>query len=117
MKRLALIVAVLALAACDSGEQQELRGELKELTKDLRGKVDPLPVVKPYEPVPYTAFDLARPVRSGEDPACGEGFWPGNRGRAQARSEPAEGTPRGLSARDAADGGHARAGQADIRPR
>jgi type IV pilus assembly protein PilP len=61
MKRVALIVAVLALAACDSGEQQELRGELKELTKDLRGKVQPLPVVKPYEPLPYTAFDLPDP--------------------------------------------------------
>ena len=61
MKRIALIVAVLALAACDGGEQQELRAELKDLTKDLRGKVDPLPVVKPYEPVPYTAFDLPDP--------------------------------------------------------
>ena len=31
------------------------------MTKDLRGKVEPLPVVKPYEPVPYTAYDLADP--------------------------------------------------------
>jgi type IV pilus assembly protein PilP len=31
------------------------------MTKDLRGKVDPLPVVKPYEPVPYTAYDLPDP--------------------------------------------------------
>jgi type IV pilus assembly protein PilP len=62
MKRLAITLGVaLALAGCESGEQQELRAELASMTKDLRGKVDPLPVVKPYEPVPYTAFDLADP--------------------------------------------------------
>lgn len=62
MKRLAIALGVaLALAGCDGGEQQELRAELASLTKDLRGKVDPLPVVKPYEPVPYTAYDLADP--------------------------------------------------------
>jgi type IV pilus assembly protein PilP len=62
MKRIALILGVAAaLAGCDGGEQQELRAELAGMTKDLRGKVDPLPVVKPYEPVPYTAFELPDP--------------------------------------------------------
>lgn len=62
MKRLAITLGVaLALAGCEGGEQQELRAELASMTKDLRGKVDPLPVVKPYEPVPYTAYDLADP--------------------------------------------------------
>jgi type IV pilus assembly protein PilP len=62
MKRIAITIGVaLALAGCESGEQQELRAELASMTKDLRGKVDPLPVVKAYEPVPYTAYDLADP--------------------------------------------------------
>jgi type IV pilus assembly protein PilP len=61
MRRIAIIVAVIALAGCDGGEQQELRAELNDLTKELRGRVDPLPVVKPYEPLPYTAYDLADP--------------------------------------------------------
>jgi type IV pilus assembly protein PilP len=62
MKRIAITIgAALALAGCESGEQQELRAELASMTKDLRGKVDPLPVVKAYEPVPYTAYDLADP--------------------------------------------------------
>jgi type IV pilus assembly protein PilP len=61
MKRAALILAALVLAACESGEQQELRAELANMTKDLRGKVPPLPVVKPYEPVPYTAQELPDP--------------------------------------------------------
>jgi type IV pilus assembly protein PilP len=62
MKRLAITLGVaLALAGCEGGEQQELRAELASMTKDLKGKVDPLPVVKPYEPVPYTAYDLGDP--------------------------------------------------------
>jgi type IV pilus assembly protein PilP len=61
MKRAVLLVAALALVACEGGEQQELRAELNEKTKDLRGKVPPLPVVKPYEPVPYTAQELPDP--------------------------------------------------------
>jgi type IV pilus assembly protein PilP len=32
----------------------------------MRGKVAPLPVVKPYEPVPYNAFDLPDPFGSGK---------------------------------------------------
>ncbi len=61
MKRAVLVLAALALAACEGGEQQELRAELADRTKDLRGKVPPLPVVKPYEPVPYTAQELPDP--------------------------------------------------------
>jgi type IV pilus assembly protein PilP len=62
MKRAAIIAAAaLALSACDSGEQTELRAELAAMTKDVRGRVEPLPVVKPYEPLPYTAYDLPDP--------------------------------------------------------
>jgi len=60
--RPAIIIAIgLALAACGPEQYQDLKEELKTLTKDLRGKVDPLPVVKPYEPVPYRAGDLPDP--------------------------------------------------------
>jgi type IV pilus assembly protein PilP len=65
MKRILTLMpaAVLAglLAACGGEEQQELRAELAAMTKDMRGRVDPLPVVKPYEPVPYNAYDMADP--------------------------------------------------------
>ena len=60
--KLALVLALgLLLAACGGGEYQDLKEELKKLTADMRGKVAPLPVVKPYEPVPYKAFDLPDP--------------------------------------------------------
>ena len=61
MRNLAIIAAVLFLAACGGDEHQDLKEELKGLTKDMRGRIEPLPVVKPYEPVPYKAFDLPDP--------------------------------------------------------
>ena len=61
MRNLAIITAVLFLAACGGDEHQDLKEELKVLTKDLRGRIEPLPVVKPYEPVPYKAFEMPDP--------------------------------------------------------
>jgi type IV pilus assembly protein PilP len=61
MKKLAIVTVVLFLVACGGDEHQDLKEELKNLTKDLRGHIDPLPVVKPYEPVPYRAFELPDP--------------------------------------------------------
>jgi type IV pilus assembly protein PilP len=58
-----LFVAVLALAACGGEEHSDLKQELNQLTKDFRGRVDPLPQVKPYEPVPYTAEGQVDPFR------------------------------------------------------
>ena len=57
-------IAVLALAACGGEPYGDLKQELAQLTKDLRGRVDPLPQVKPYEPVPYKAFDEVDPFKT-----------------------------------------------------
>lgn len=61
MRRALIIAAALVIGACGEDQHQDLKEELKVLTKDMRGRVDPLPVVKPYEPVPYTANDLPEP--------------------------------------------------------
>ncbi len=61
MRKLTVIAAVLSLAACSGDEHQDLKEELKVLTKDLRGRIEPLPVVKPYEPVPYKALEMPDP--------------------------------------------------------
>jgi type IV pilus assembly protein PilP len=64
MKRSLVLGAVLlALAACGGEEHGDLKQELATLTKDMRGKVDPLPQVRPYEPVPYTAEGQIDPFR------------------------------------------------------
>lgn len=83
MIRAALIACLAAglLAACGGDEFGDLKQELNDLTRDVRGKVAPLPVVKPYEPTPYEAFELADPfgpakieiaVRSGAAAGAGK---------------------------------------------
>jgi type IV pilus assembly protein PilP len=61
--RLAAIVAAALLGACGGEENGDLKQELTNLTKDMRGRVDPLPQVRPYEPVPYTAEGQIDPFR------------------------------------------------------
>ena len=66
MRHTLVIALGLLVAACGGGEYQDLREELKQLGAGMRGKVAPLPVVKPYEPVPYNAFHLPDPFGSGK---------------------------------------------------
>jgi type IV pilus assembly protein PilP len=64
IRTLALILGAAAvLAGCSGDDHGDLRDELKELTKDFRGRVEPLPQVKPYEPVPYTSEGQVDPFR------------------------------------------------------
>jgi len=58
-----LAALVVVLAGCGGDEHSDLKQELANLTKDMRGRVDPLPQVKPYEPVPYTAEGQVDPFR------------------------------------------------------
>jgi len=60
---LVIILFAAALSACGGDEFGDLKKELNDLTKDMRGRVDPLPQVKPYEPVPYTAEAEVDPFR------------------------------------------------------
>ena len=58
-----VLVAAASLAGCAGEEHRGLQRELAELSKDLRGRVDALPQVKPYEPVAYTAEGQIDPFR------------------------------------------------------
>jgi type IV pilus assembly protein PilP len=64
MKAILVVALGALLTACTGEEFGDLKAELKDKTKDLRGRIEPLPVVKPYEPVPYKAFDQADPFSS-----------------------------------------------------
>jgi type IV pilus assembly protein PilP len=63
MKRALGLACVLLLAACSGEQHSDLRNELNDMTKGLRGRVDPLPQVRPYEPVPYQAENEVDPFR------------------------------------------------------
>ncbi len=73
MLRIAAPLAALALLAGCGGEQyQDLRQFVKESGANLRGRVDPLPEVRPYEPFTYDAFDLSDPFRPRKIEAAGQ---------------------------------------------
>jgi type IV pilus assembly protein PilP len=65
MRKLLVSAGMALLAACGGEEQGELRQELSAMTKDLRGRVDPLPQVRSYEPVPYKGESMIDPFVPG----------------------------------------------------
>ena len=65
LRIVAAIAGTALLGACGGEEQSELRQELASMTKDLRGKVDPLPQVKSFEPVPYKGESMVDPFVPG----------------------------------------------------
>src|SRR2546426_4004191 len=66
MKAVPAIVFGLLLAGCTGEEFGDLKAELKDKPRDRRGSIAPFPGVKPYEPVPYKAFDQADPFSSAK---------------------------------------------------
>jgi len=65
MRTLIVLTGMALLAACAGEEQGELKQELAAMTKDLRGKVDPLPQVRSYEAVPYKGESMLDPFVPG----------------------------------------------------
>ena len=59
----AAAAALVLLTSCGGEEFGDLKAELNERSKDFRGRVDPLPQVRSYEPVPYTAENVVDPFR------------------------------------------------------
>ena len=71
----AAVLSVLGstlIAGCGGDPNQELRQWMDDQTKTMKGKVDTLPVVKPYVPFAYNAFDLPDPFKPRKiEPARG----------------------------------------------
>ena len=60
---LILACAGLLIAGCGGESHQDLRAWMAEQGKGVRGRLDPLPQLKPYEPFAYNAFDLPDPFK------------------------------------------------------
>jgi type IV pilus assembly protein PilP len=63
MRKLTIALASLVLVACSSGDHEDLRKWMNEASKDIKGRIPPLPDVKPYAPVPYDAASLLDPFK------------------------------------------------------
>jgi type IV pilus assembly protein PilP len=66
VKRLILVAFCGALAACASGDHEELRSWMAESSKDMRGNIQKLPEVQPYVPVPYDVEGIIDPFKPGK---------------------------------------------------
>lgn len=58
---IAIALTCLALASCGGEQHSDLRQFVKDSDSMPRGRIPPLPEVKPYEPFEYAAFDLVDP--------------------------------------------------------
>jgi type IV pilus assembly protein PilP len=68
-----LLACVAALSACGGEDHQDLRNWMAEQGKGAKGKLEPLPQMKPYEPFAYNAFDLPDPFKPRKiEPAKGD---------------------------------------------
>ena len=65
MKRVAFLLAAAMLGACGA-EEPDLKQQLRELSQDFRGRVDPLPQVKAASPAPYRAAAAPDPFYPSE---------------------------------------------------
>jgi type IV pilus assembly protein PilP len=90
------VLSITLLAGCSGGEQEELQQWMKSETKEFRGKILPLPQVKPYEPVAYDASGLQDPFKPSRmsaelKPGSGGGLQPDlNRPKEPLESYPLE---------------------------
>lgn len=93
MRRAAIFLACLGMAACGGEEHQDMRQWMKESTKDFKGKIPPLPAIKHFPPVAYEAADLVDPYNASkiepERKAGGGGIKPD----LDRRKEPLEAYP------------------------
>jgi len=71
--RALLAIAIAAsLAGCGGESHQDLRAWMAEQGKGARGKLEPVPQIKPYEPFAYNAFDMPDPFKPRKiEPAKG----------------------------------------------
>ena len=94
--RLRLFVALttVVLAACSGGEFSDLKEFVDQSSQGVRGRVDPLPQVKAYEPMTYNAFDLQDPFTPRKiAPETGGGGAGGPSPDLNRRKEPLEAYP------------------------
>lgn len=63
MKLILTALILIGLTACTDNAHDDLTKFVKESGANLRGKVEPLPEMRPYQPFAYNAFDLPDPFK------------------------------------------------------
>ena len=60
---LSMSAGTLLLAGCGTGGDEDLRAWMAEQGASARGKIEPIPPIRPYEAFTYNAFDQADPFK------------------------------------------------------
>ncbi|HVY05783.1 MAG TPA: pilus assembly protein PilP [Burkholderiales bacterium] len=60
---LTIAMAALLLSGCGGEQFSDLKDFVKNSGNDLRGRVEPIPEVRQFEPFAYNAFDLPDPFK------------------------------------------------------
>lgn len=63
MRTIVIAIFGLLVSACTGSDNQDLRQWMNEAGKNIKGKIPPLPDVKPYEATPYDASNLIDPFK------------------------------------------------------
>jgi type IV pilus assembly protein PilP len=88
-----LLLSVLMLSACSGHEEDDLDRWMKERKAQIKGKVEPLPEIKKYEPFSYNADgSLSDPFR-GRKAASGGAATSGLQPNLNRPKEPLESFP------------------------
>ncbi|MBV2235772.1 MAG: pilus assembly protein PilP [Sterolibacterium sp.] len=58
------VLAALLLAGCMADEHQDIKQWMQEASKNIKGRIPPLPEIKPFPIVSYDASDLMDPFNS-----------------------------------------------------
>ncbi len=56
-----LLLTTLALSSCGSDEHEDTKAWMANVSKDMRGRVQPIPEIRPFPIVSYDAGDLLDP--------------------------------------------------------
>lgn len=59
----ALVIGAALLAGCSSNQDEDLRAWMEQQGLNARGKIDPIPAIRDYQPFTYNAFDLPDPFK------------------------------------------------------
>lgn len=57
------VASTLLLASCGESDDQDLRSWMAEQGLAAKGKIDPIPAIRPYQAFTYNAFDQADPFK------------------------------------------------------
>ena len=93
MRRIAILLASLGLAACGGEEHQDLRQWMKESTKDFKGRVQPLPPIKSFQAVGYETGGMLDPFNASKIEPERKAVGGGQKPDLDRRKEPLESYP------------------------